>query len=100
VRRLLVDLPLQDPAVDQRAQAGGQPVARRAGVARDLREAPVAERHLADDQQRPPVADQFEGGGQRAGPAREGRGVDAFHHVFIVPRHGLLFKPTRPRLPL
>jgi hypothetical protein len=51
----------------QRPQPGGEPVAGRAGVPRDRVEALVAEGDLAHGQQRPLLADQVQGGRDRAG---------------------------------
>ena len=48
---------LEDARADERAQPGGQGVARRAGPADHLVEPAVAEEHLADREQRPLLAD-------------------------------------------
>jgi hypothetical protein len=58
---------LEDPGADQGAQAGGQGVARRSGLADHLIEPAVAEEDLADGQQGPLLAHDIQGAGDRAG---------------------------------
>ena len=70
---------LQHPGLHQRGQPGGDPVPRGAGAGDDLVEPPGAEADLADDQQGPPLADDLERRGDRAGPSREvGEGDETY----------------------
>jgi signal transduction histidine kinase len=69
-RRVVAVLDAGDhPGGLERAQPGGQPVAGRAGIAGDRVEPLVAERDLADREQRPLLADHVQGGRYRAGTA-------------------------------
>ena len=77
----------------ERAQPDGQPVAGRAGVAGDRVEPLVAERDLADREQRPLLADDVQGGRHRAGTA----GQIFAHETSIL---GCEIKLTQVRLRL
>ena len=66
LRALLVGAPFEDVLVDQPLQPGGEHVAGDAEALLQLAEAPVAVHHVADDQQRPALADHLERLGDRA----------------------------------
>src|ERR1039457_1726297 len=70
-RGRLVLAALQDPGLDEGTEPGGQAVARRARIARDLIEPVIAEGDLADCEERPLLAQQVQGPGDRARPARK-----------------------------
>jgi hypothetical protein len=65
-RPLLVGDPFEHPQLGQPPQTRLEDVARDAEVRAELVEAANAEEHVADDQQRPPLADHLEGAGDAA----------------------------------
>jgi dipeptidyl aminopeptidase/acylaminoacyl peptidase len=67
-RRGAVAHAVDHPGVLQRLEPGCHSVPGRAGAANDVLETVLAQHQLADDQQRPSLADQVQGGGDRAGP--------------------------------
>src|SRR4051812_1754135 len=77
-RRVVAVLPaLEDPGGDQRAEPGGQGVPRCSGAPDHLVEAVVAEKDLADGEQRPLLADDLEGAGDGADAGLRWRGHDS-----------------------
>ena len=79
------------PASTRALQPGGEPIPGRADVADQIGEAGVAEDQFADHQQRPAIADQFQGGRHRAGPAGQ---LAAGRCECRSPIQGLHIKPT------
>ena len=69
-RAFLVGAALEDVLVDQPLEAGREDVAGDAEGLLDLVEAAVAVHHVADDQQRPALADHLQRLGDRADLAR------------------------------
>ena len=65
-RALLVGALLEDALVDQQREAGGEDVAGDAEVLLDLVEAAAAVEDVADHEQRPALAEDLEGPGDRA----------------------------------
>ena len=61
----LIGLSFDDAAADQRLKASRQQIARDAQILDQFVKAREAEEKIADDQRRPPVADQIEPAGQR-----------------------------------
>jgi len=59
---LLIGAPLQYPAPDQTLQPAGQDVARDPKASLELLEAAQPQERVANDEQRPPIADLFEAG--------------------------------------
>ncbi len=62
----LVRNPAQDAVLDERVEAVGQNVASRAGAPLEILEAARAHERVADDEQRPALADELERAGHRA----------------------------------
>src|SRR5580693_2716529 len=83
---------LEDSGADQGAQAGGQGVARRPGLADHLVEPPVAEEDLADGQQCPLLADDIQGASDRAG-SRFGGHVRSLPHQLVFWTHWVRVGP-------
>src|SRR6202000_1195408 len=87
-RAFLVGAALEDVLVDQALEAGGEDVAGDPQVGLDAREAAVAVQHVADDQQRPTLADHFERFRQRADLVR----IVVVEHPCDLRTHGLHHK--------
>src|ERR1700681_103951 len=70
-RRGLVGSPADNPGVLECLEPGRDAVPGRARPVDDVGEAGAAQRQLADDQQRPPLADHVERRGDRTWPTRQ-----------------------------
>jgi hypothetical protein len=92
---LLVAASLEDVLVEQALQAGREHVAGDPERGLDLAEAAVAVEDVADDQQRPALADHL----QRVGDRTELIRIVATEHDCDLRTHGCIKQPTRVGLP-
>src|SRR5713226_4502814 len=77
---LLVGHLLQQAVIHEAVEPGSQDVAAGAQLALELLEPPRAEARLAKDEQRPAVADEIGGAGDRAGPSRR---IRSGHEIIL-----------------